>query len=76
LYLMILKLLLLWGFFAHFDLAGLNQLPWAECSQRKPHSYGRFHVYELVIPGRITIYPVEDECWQSGNEKSSGWKQV
>jgi hypothetical protein len=27
-----------------------------------------FLVFELVIPGRITIYPVEGECWQSADE--------
>jgi hypothetical protein len=27
------------------------------------NSSGGFLVYELVIPGRITIYPVEGECW-------------
>jgi hypothetical protein len=31
-------------------------------------SYGGFHVYELVIPGRITIYLVDGECWQSADE--------
>jgi hypothetical protein len=25
-------------------------------------------VYKLVIPGKITIYPVEGECWQSADE--------
>jgi hypothetical protein len=30
-----------------------------------------FLVYEQVIPGRITIYTVEGECWQSAKEKSS-----
>jgi hypothetical protein len=30
--------------------------------------YGGFHVYELVIPGGITIYPVEGECWQSADK--------
>jgi hypothetical protein len=32
------------------------------------NSYGGFHIYELVIPGGITIYPVEGECWQSADE--------
>jgi hypothetical protein len=36
------------------------------------NSSSGFLVYELVIPGRITIYPVEGECWQSADEKSSG----
>jgi hypothetical protein len=36
-------------------------------------SFGRFLVNELVINGRITIYPMEGECWQSADEKSSGW---
>jgi hypothetical protein len=31
-------------------------------------SSGGFLVYELVIHGRITIYPVEGECWQSADE--------
>jgi hypothetical protein len=35
---------------------------------RGQNSYGGFHVYELVIPGGITIYPVEGECWQSVEE--------
>jgi hypothetical protein len=42
--------------------------PWTGNSRRKTHSYGGFHVYELVIPGRFTIYPVEGECWQSADE--------
>jgi hypothetical protein len=36
---------------------------------RGQNSCGWFLVYELVIPDRITIYPVE-------GEKSSWWKQV
>jgi hypothetical protein len=40
---------------------------------RGQNSSGGFLVYELVIPGRITISPVEGECWQSVDEKSSGW---
>jgi hypothetical protein len=40
---------------------------------RGQNSSGGLLVSELVIPGRITIYPVEGECWQSANEKSSGW---
>jgi hypothetical protein len=37
---------------------------------------GGFLIYELVIPGRITIYPMEGECWQSADEKSSAWLKV
>jgi hypothetical protein len=40
---------------------------------RGQDSSGRFIVNELVIPGRITIYPMEGEWWQSADEKSSGW---
>jgi hypothetical protein len=40
---------------------------------RGQNSSGGFLVFELVIPGRITISPVEGECWQSADEKSSGW---
>jgi hypothetical protein len=43
---------------------GWISCPWVGNSQRKTHSYGGFHVYELAIPGRITIYPVEGKCWQ------------
>jgi hypothetical protein len=32
------------------------------------NSFGGFHAYELVIPGRITIYPVKGERWQSADE--------
>jgi hypothetical protein len=39
---------------------------------RGRNSSGGFLVFELVIPGRITISPVEGECWQSADEKSSG----
>jgi hypothetical protein len=28
--------------------------------------------HELVIPGGITIYPVEGECWQSTDDIFSG----
>jgi hypothetical protein len=35
---------------------------------RGQNSFGGFHVYELVIPGRITIYPVKGECWQSADK--------
>jgi hypothetical protein len=35
---------------------------------REQNFSGRFLVYELVIPGRITIYPVEGECWQLADE--------
>jgi hypothetical protein len=38
---------------------------------RGRNSSGGFFVYELVIPGRITIYPVEGEGWQFADEKSS-----
>jgi hypothetical protein len=31
--------------------------PWAGNSLRKSHSYNGFHVYELVIPGRLTFIP-------------------
>jgi hypothetical protein len=31
------------------------------------NSSGRFLVYELVIPSRITTYPMEGECWQSAD---------
>jgi hypothetical protein len=37
---------------------------------RGRNSSGGFLVFELVIPGRITISPVEGECWQSADEKS------
>jgi hypothetical protein len=30
----------------------------------------------VVIPSRITISPVEWECWQSTDEKSPEWYQV
>jgi hypothetical protein len=40
---------------------------------RGRNSLGGILVNELVIPGRITIYPVEGECLQSAEEKSSGW---
>jgi hypothetical protein len=76
--LLILKLLL----FEDFDLAGLNQFPLAGNSRQNHYlSRGRgvlavrgrdsscgFHVYELVIPGRFTIYPVDGECWQPVDE--------
>jgi hypothetical protein len=32
------------------------------------NSSGAFLIYELVIPARITIYPVEGECWQSADK--------
>jgi hypothetical protein len=51
---------------------GWISCPWAGNSRRKTLSYGGFHVYELVITGRITIYPLEGDCWQSVDEKSSG----
>jgi hypothetical protein len=35
---------------------------------RGRNSSGAFLVFELVIPGRITIYPVECKCWQSADE--------
>jgi hypothetical protein len=35
---------------------------------RRQNSSGGFLIYELVIPGGITIYPVESECCQSANE--------
>jgi hypothetical protein len=35
---------------------------------RGRNSIGGFLVFELVIPGRITISPVEGECWQSAYE--------
>jgi hypothetical protein len=35
---------------------------------RGRNSYGGFYVFELVIPGGITIYPVEGECWKSVDE--------
>jgi hypothetical protein len=35
---------------------------------RGQDSSGRFIVNELVIPGRITIYPMEGECWQSADK--------
>jgi hypothetical protein len=47
---------------------GLIYYPWTVNSRRKTYSYGGFHVYELVIPGSFTIYPVEGECWQSADE--------
>jgi hypothetical protein len=34
----------------------------AVCGQDSPN---RFLVNELVIPGRITIYPMDSKCWQS-----------
>jgi hypothetical protein len=40
---------------------------------RGRNSLGGFLVFELVIPGRITFSPVEGECLQSADEKSSGW---
>jgi hypothetical protein len=42
---------------------------------RGRNSSGGFHVFELVISGRIFISPVEGECWQSADVKSSRWKQ-
>jgi hypothetical protein len=36
---------------------------------RGRNSSGGFLAYELVIPGRITIYPVEGEGWQNADEK-------
>jgi hypothetical protein len=47
---------------------GWISCPWAAYSRRKTHSYGGFHVYELLISGIITIYSVEGECWQSADE--------
>jgi hypothetical protein len=35
---------------------------------RGRNSYSGFHVYELVIPCGITIYPVEGECWHSADK--------
>jgi hypothetical protein len=35
-------------------------------------SSGRFLINKPVIPGRITIYPMEGECWQSADKKSFG----
>jgi hypothetical protein len=32
---------------------------------RGQNSSGGFLIFELVIPGRITISPMEGECWQS-----------
>jgi hypothetical protein len=40
---------------------------------RGRNSSSGFLVFELVFPGKITISPVEGECWQSVDEKSSGW---
>jgi hypothetical protein len=37
----------------------------AVCGQ---DSSGRLLVNELVIPGRITIYATEGECWQSADK--------
>jgi hypothetical protein len=31
---------------------------------RGQDSSGRFLINELVIPGRINIYPMEGECWR------------
>jgi hypothetical protein len=56
---MILELLPLRGFFAHFDLAGLNQRSLASNSQCNNHSWGGFLVHELVIPNVITIPGVD-----------------
>jgi hypothetical protein len=70
--LLILELLPFEGFSASFDLTDLNPSKEAGNSQWKTHSYSGFHVYELVIPERITIYPVEGECCQSTDEKTSG----
>jgi hypothetical protein len=36
--------------------------------ERKNLSSGVFFVYELNIPGGISSYPVEGECWQSADE--------
>jgi hypothetical protein len=44
---------------------GWISCPWGGNSQRKPHSYSGFRVNKQAIPGRITVYPVEGECWQS-----------
>jgi hypothetical protein len=49
---MILELLAFGGFFAHFDLAGLNQRP---NSQRNSPSSGEFLILELAIPGGRTL---------------------
>jgi hypothetical protein len=35
----------------------------------RQNASGGFLVYELVIPGRIIIYPVEGKCWQSEDDK-------
>jgi hypothetical protein len=35
---------------------------------RGQDSSGRFLVNKLVIPGRIIIYPMEAECWQSAEK--------
>jgi hypothetical protein len=49
---LILKLLLFGGFFAHFDLAGLNQLPRDGYFPVESNSSGGFLVYsELFISG-------------------------
>jgi hypothetical protein len=35
---------------------------------RGQDSSGGFLVNKLVIPGRITIYSMEGECWQSADK--------
>jgi hypothetical protein len=66
---MILKLLLVRGFFAHFDLAGLNQLVIPDgititrvdstsmsCQfPAEKYSSGGYLAHELVIPPEITV---------------------
>jgi hypothetical protein len=51
-----------------------NHIPWVDflslswSIRRETHSDSGFHIYELVILGRITIYPMEGKCWQSADE--------
>jgi hypothetical protein len=35
---------------------------------RRQDSFGGFLVNKLVIPGRITIYPMEGKCWQCADK--------
>jgi hypothetical protein len=69
--------------FHTFDLAGLYQLQCAGNSRQNHYlsrgrgvlavcgrdsSGGFLLVNKLVIPGKITIYPIEGECWQSADK--------